>query len=252
VIHRLKQYLPWLILVFYWPLIFIGTHLPRPPEIQIYGNDKTLHFSAYFLLAMVFWFARYGSVRPSVKGRGFYLTIIIMAIYGAVDEITQPLVHRTTDLKDWIGDMGGVLTALGAIYLLRRCFSWLIVYWIGLFIITHWPVKESAFVKIPLFWQQFQVAYHLIAYLILTLLWWRSLSPQPRFVYQSKILILSLLVMIGYAVLDETISVMMGRGFDRVDFFSGCGGVALGVVCSLLLARHYVENNPATDKKLQL
>jgi VanZ family protein len=238
VIHVLKKYLPWLILVFYWPMIFIGTHLPRPPEIRIYGHDKTLHFCAYFLLTLMFWLARYGARRPSFLRRGLYFTILLMALYGAMDEITQPLAHRTTDLMDWISDVSGAMTAIGAIYVLRRCLHWLIVYWAALLAITHWPIPNSAFVTLPLFWRQFQAAYIVAAYLILTLLFWRTLSAEPRFVYRPRILRWTLLAMPGYAAIDGALSWIMGRGFDGRDFFSGCFGVAIGIGCSLLLARH--------------
>ncbi|MFC1783512.1 VanZ family protein, partial [Planctomycetota bacterium] len=210
---RIKHLLPWIVLFIYWPLVFTSTHIPRLPQLRIYGHDVTLHITAYLILTLLYWLARYGRERPGFGSFKVYGVILLMAIYGAVDEITQKLVNRHSDFYDWLSDMGGCVLAIAALYLLRRARHWLIIYWMVMFAITHWP-GEAPFVKLPSFWQQFEVAYIMAGYLILTLLWWRSLCQEGRFIINKSILLTTLYVLLGYAVLDEAISMAMGRGYD--------------------------------------
>lgn len=239
---RIATILPWLILLVYWPLLFVSTHIPRVPQMQIYGRDVTLHFTAYFILTLLYWMARYGKVRPGLAQGRFYAVIILIAVYGALDEITQGLVNRHCDFWDWVSDMSGCVGAMLVLYIMRRWRDWLIAYWLGLFVITHWPVKESAFVNLPLFLQQFQVMYYVMAYLILTLLWWRCLCNRGRYEVNRHILIWSLIIPCCYALLDEVVNKLMGRGFDVVDFLSALAGVGLGIACAMVFAQHHIAD----------
>ncbi|KPK72779.1 MAG: hypothetical protein AMJ79_15510, partial [Phycisphaerae bacterium SM23_30] len=112
--------LPWIILAIYWPLQFVSTHIPHPPQLRIYGHDVTLHIMAYLILTLLYWLARYGKEGPNLRRFKIYGVIFLMALYGAADELTQKLVGRHGDFYDWLSDMGGCLIALAALYLLRR------------------------------------------------------------------------------------------------------------------------------------
>jgi hypothetical protein len=239
---RLKQLLPWIILGVYWPAAFASTHIPGTIPLRVYGHDVTLHLTAYLILTLLYWLARYGKERPDLRGFRVYGVMLMMACYGAIDELTQKLVNRHCDFYDWLSDMGGCILALMLLYFLRRTKHWLIVYWLVLFAVTHWP-DEAPFVKLPSYWQQFEVAYIMLGYAILTLLWWRNLCRQGRFMFNKNILIITLCVLPGYALLDEGISMAMQRGFSGGDFFSGLGGIILGVVCSAALAQHHVVDS---------
>lgn len=242
-IRRCKQILPWLALGTYWPIIFIATHIPiaRMPDLQVFGRDVTLHFTGYLFLTFLFWLARHHRLRPHWGSRYVYIIIGIVATYAAMDEFLQTFVNRNADIIDWLADMAGCLTALAILTLLRRWWHWLVTYWLVLFAITHWPIKDSAFVTLPPFWQQFQILYSFTAYLVLTLLFWRSICPQPRFMISSKIVIVTLILLPFYALMDESLSHLLLRGFDSRDLLAGLCGIVVGFICAAAFAQHHLS-----------
>lgn len=106
--ERLKR--PALVaLALYTLLLLAGTHVPQPPEelVDLAGSDKTLHFAAYATLALL------AGVNLALRG-WFRLTAVLLvffalAVFGALDEITQPLVGRQADVRDWAADVSGVV-----------------------------------------------------------------------------------------------------------------------------------------------
>ena len=238
-ISRIRAFLPWLILGLYWPALFVSTHIPRLPNVKVYGHDVTLHIFFFMVLTLLFWLARYGRFRPSFTERKLYLTVGIMAVYGAVDEFTQKFVGRHCDIVDWYSDMGGVLIALLLLFLLRRPLHWLVAYWLVLLVVTHWPL-EKPLVSLPDFLEQFQLVYVLVGYLILTLLWWRTMCPQPKFMFNKSILISTLFVLPIYALLAEVLCLIMRRGFSGGALLAALAGIMLGVFCSWAFAQHHL------------
>ena len=97
-------------LAIYWLSLFIGTHLPRVPQVLAEQGDKTLHFCAYAGLAslLLAWRISCGLVSM----RTVLLLFVIVAAYGVMDETTQPLVGRFCDLEDWIADIMGASIAM--------------------------------------------------------------------------------------------------------------------------------------------
>ena len=100
-----------IMLLAYWILQFTGTHVPLsddviPPEV----SDKTLHYLAYLGLAylLALWTS---TARPVSKSR-YAALLVIIAVYAAADEISQPLVNRNAELDDWFADMIGTITGL--------------------------------------------------------------------------------------------------------------------------------------------
>ena len=224
--------------------MFASTHLPRPPHLQVFGRDVTLHLCAYLILTLLYWIARHSAVKPDLKNRSIYLTFLLMAAYGAADEITQKIVGRNADIRDWFADVAGIITALVLVFCLRRWRHWLYLYWFALALITHWP-GESPFIKLPGRLQQYQVLYLFVAYLALTLLFWRSLSPKGYFAMSRRIFFSCLVVLPLYALLDEAVNLLMQRGFDETDFFAGLGGIAVGIISSLSFAQHHRTQSAA-------
>ena len=109
------------ILAIYAVAQFTGTHLPNPPSvIEIEGNDKFLHWGAYFGLA--FLLATWRSSKADVTRRALLLIWCLTAVLAMFDEITQliPGVNRDADVSDWIADMLGSACGLLTWFVLRR------------------------------------------------------------------------------------------------------------------------------------
>ena len=252
---HLKKILPWVILAIYWPVLFTSTHIPRLPDLQVFGRDITLHITAYMILTLLFWLAKHGTKRPSIKTVPFYWTLLLMAVYAAVDEITQNFVGRNGDPIDWCSDVAGASIALILLALLRRPRYWLILYWLAFFVLTHWPQKDVALITLPDPWGQFQYFYLFVAYLILTFLWFRSISPEPRFVINKNILLATLYTLPTYALLDEFISYVMQKGFHLSDIIISCSAILLASLCTAAFAQHHTSGDtypaPFNPKNLQ-
>jgi VanZ family protein len=100
-----------LALVAYWLLLFGATHWPQPPDLSdLPGSDKTLHLTAYALLAFLLACTLAGR-RPLTLATAA-IVLAIIAVYGATDELTQPFFGRSAELSDWAADMTGAMLGL--------------------------------------------------------------------------------------------------------------------------------------------
>lgn len=97
----------------YWLLIFSATHLPSAALPATSLGDKTEHFIAYGLLALLLYAWLALTARPSVRRRAVLLTLVLCIGYAAVDELTQPIVGRFCDYRDFLADAVGA--ALGTL-----------------------------------------------------------------------------------------------------------------------------------------
>lgn len=101
-----------------WVAAFVATHIPAAGVPPIAVRDVTLHAIGYFGLATAMWltvFAYRGRA-----GRRAIMVISILAVYGAFDEITQPLVNRCAAWGDWFADVIGVLIAVVLLEIICR------------------------------------------------------------------------------------------------------------------------------------
>ena len=100
---------PGLILAVYWPIIFVGTHLPRfgplRGEPRRYPYDKLAHFACYAILAWLLMLLLLRRVRLTTA---ILSTCLLVAAYGVVDELTQPIIGRTADLWDYVANLAGI------------------------------------------------------------------------------------------------------------------------------------------------
>lgn len=107
-------------LAVYWLALFATTHLPieRLPE-PVADSDKLIHFTAFAGLAALLWlFLR---ARPGgATVRTAALAAAVLVPYAILDEYTQQLVGRHTDVLDGIADVAGITCALLVCELVRR------------------------------------------------------------------------------------------------------------------------------------
>jgi VanZ family protein len=110
--ERRLRWLVWSLTAAYAICLLIMTHLPpaRVPRVRV--TDEVLHFVTYVILAMLLlWSLRY--VR-SMRASGVWVILAVM-IFGAIDEITQPLVGRTASVNDWLSDAAGAVTGVAVV-----------------------------------------------------------------------------------------------------------------------------------------
>jgi VanZ family protein len=103
----------------YWAGLFVLTHLPRlRPPLALRLSDKTMHFAGFAVLAALLAWS--WSLRARFGWQGCLAILAILAVYGVVDEVTQPLVGRRADVADWYADMLGALFGLAAFAAAQR------------------------------------------------------------------------------------------------------------------------------------
>jgi VanZ family protein len=95
------------------------THIPGedvPRMFQADGLDKVEHIVAYGLIMGSFILSLQRPVRPLLLGIG----LAVLAVIAALDETTQPLVHRTASIWDWAGDLTGMAIPCTVFLISRR------------------------------------------------------------------------------------------------------------------------------------
>jgi VanZ family protein len=101
--------------------VFAATHVPtiQLPQVSGWDTDKLVHFAAYFTLATLFVNWRRAAGSRVSRWQTVALCGLLVA-WAAFDELTQPLVRRVADHRDWIADALGVATALVVDRLVQR------------------------------------------------------------------------------------------------------------------------------------
>ena len=101
----------------YWCLLFIATHIPKPPSIHVQHIDKVFHFLAYAGLAFLLAWSL--PTIPRHRILNILLAAFIAMSYGVIDECLQIPVGRTADFYDWLADSLGAVSGLIAYGLMR-------------------------------------------------------------------------------------------------------------------------------------
>ena len=111
-----------LILTGYVLALVTGTHIPLIDpllKVEVDNFDKVLHFSAYavfaFLLATT-WQLSSGILNT----RHLVWAWLALVAFGALDELTQPLVNRDCSVWDLTADALGAAVGLAAFVWVRK------------------------------------------------------------------------------------------------------------------------------------
>ena len=108
------------LLIVYWPFIFILTHIIVPPSIlsQMRASDKSLHFLVYFILIVMFWCSISPEKKAALKSKKVWIVFLILLSYAAIDEWLQGLqAGRTRDFMDFVANAEGLAAGLVLILL---------------------------------------------------------------------------------------------------------------------------------------
>jgi len=113
-----RQKAAFAVLLFYWPTIFILTHIFLPQSIlaQMRASDKALHFLVYFILIILFWFSLSTENKADLRNKKVWMIFLVLIAYGAADEWLQGLyANRTRDFGDFVSNVAGVAAGLAII-----------------------------------------------------------------------------------------------------------------------------------------
>lgn len=98
-------------LAFYWLLLLTLTSipLPEPPKI-LHMSDKIEHILAFSGLAFLINFTIFAQNKfYKLKKHVLISTMLVIAVYGAIDELHQPYFNRICDIYDFLADIVGGL-----------------------------------------------------------------------------------------------------------------------------------------------
>lgn len=121
-----KKWLVYFPLIVYWVIIFIATTIPGRDLPDIGLSDKTEHFAAYMILAVLLNLAlMFQNKFPALKKKAWLFTLIFTLSYAGLDEFHQLFVPgRKCDIFDWLSDTTGVLLGIGFVRLLIIYFKY--------------------------------------------------------------------------------------------------------------------------------
>lgn len=107
-------------------LIFIQSSIPATeyPKIEIWGADKLVHIGVYGVLAAFCYISLIHQEKfPFLLRHALLLSVIIVSLYGASDELHQYFVpNRECEFWDWLADFAGavIMILLVKYYLSKR------------------------------------------------------------------------------------------------------------------------------------
>jgi len=155
-------------LIFYWPLIFIATHIPKVPEwvSETQMSDKTLHFLSYLGLISLVWFTISPYEKVNWRRSKVWIILAVMVWYGAVDEWLQGFVGRQPEVMDFYADLGAVTLGLLVMTMFSFWGAVLALSSILIFVITNVTRGNIAFSNYTL-----NSAFYFLSYTFFTLVW---------------------------------------------------------------------------------
>jgi len=240
--HRRK--LATILLTIYWPTLFILAHIPVPAKVRDAGvSDKVLHFLAYLILVFLFWIVLCPNRKVCWRKAASWAAVVIMVVYGIIDELLQGYVGRSCDRMDLVADLAGAFAGLILLTFLTIWPAALIICGMIIFGMTNVArVKLADYVPVA------NAVFHLVSYAVFTLLWihcmrrFDSLKPAKRRWFAAALALPTamLLVAKGY-------SMSLGKGFPVQDIILSMGGIAavVGVISASALFRQSTAQEPS-------
>lgn len=245
-LHRQK--LTIILLSFYWPFIFILTHIPIPQLVRKAGVfDKILHFVAFLILVFLLWFSINPYRKVNWRKTTVWWVFLVIAGYALLDEWLQIYsIGRSADLADFLANLTGALAGLFLFTFLTFWPASLIVSGVSIFLLTN-LTKANLSLLLP--WPD--LTFHLLAYGFFTALWiqyiWFYLSLKPP---KIKWLIIALAVPGAFLLAAKSFSLISGRSFSRPAFTASIIGI-IAIIFTFyvvaLLHRWFAQKLPRSD-----
>ncbi len=232
----LRQKLTIVSLLFYWPGIFILTHIPlaRVPSWVIGAHiyDKTFHYFAYLVLVFLLWFAISPYRKVNWRRAAVWWILFVVVWYGVFDEWLQGYVGRDPDVMDFFTDLAGTLTGLILLSIFPFWPASLGLTAAAIFVLTNF-MQANLTDSLPVT----NAVFHLLAYGFFTMVWIRYMyhllpikAPQPKW------LIGALAVPTGFLLAVELFFTAAGNGFRLSCTIVSAVGIAAVVITIYLIA----------------
>lgn len=239
----LRQKIIIVILSTYWVALLIATHIPLPKIIyQAHVSDKWLHFLSFMNLVFLLWFSFRPDDKVHWRQRLVWLLLLVVCVYGGLDELTQPYFGRTCDLFDFLANVAAIITGLLIVTFLSFWQALPVLLAITIFGVTN-LARANLSKLIPIS----DILFHIFAYAGFTLCWIQFMR-----IYLPRVTgIWRLLVAIGIPVslllVVKTASLLTGRHFAATDLLFAVLGIS-GVV-SVSYLTGFIQFLPKPDLK---
>ena len=229
-----RQKLTLILLLFYWPAIFVLSHLPRVPDwvIGVPVSDKTLHYLAYLVLVFLLWFSINPDRKVNWRGTNVWWVLLVVVWYGALDEWLQRYVGRNPDLVDFLADLAGMVTTLVVLWIFSFWSASVAVTGVVIFVLTNFT-RANPVDLLP----RASTVFYLLAYAFFSLLWIRCIyhqfllkAPQPKWLAAALVLPVAFLAGV------ELFSEVAGNGFKLWRVVISTAGIAGAVFTIFLIA----------------
>ena len=233
-------------LVFYWPTLFILSHIPMPQLVrQADVSDKGLHFLAYLILTFLLWSAINPNKKVNWRNATAWWILLVVILYSICDELLQGYVRgRSCDATDFVANLAGTLTGLIMLSVFTFWPACLVVTGVTIFGLTN-----IARVNIADLLPVTNTAFHFFAYAFFTLLWiqyiqhlTKLVAPKPKWLIVASILPMSLLMAVKLG------SLILGRSCTVTDVLVSAIGIAI-VVGTIFVSR--LRKNQISKIKMQ-
>jgi len=244
-----RQKLAIAVLALYWPALFVLAHIPIPRLVHnARVSDKTLHFLAYLILVFLLWFAISPDRKASWRRAAGWWVLLVLTVYGVVDELLQGYVGRNCDVRDLGANLAGILAGLILLSLFTFWPAALMVAGATIFGLTN-ITRTNLAKQLPTTMAMF----HLFSYATFTLLWIRYMRYRPSLrVSRAKWLIVALALPTALLLIVKSFSIILGKELVVKDIVLSVVGIAAVVVIISLTALFRRTQSQAQDQKPQI
>jgi VanZ family protein len=225
----LRQKLTLIPLVLYWPALFVLSHIPIPKMVyKAQVSDKSLHFIAYLVLVFLLWFAINPDRKVSWRKAGAWCVLLVVAWYGAADEVLQSFVGRSCDAMDFLSNLAGTLAGLILFTFLTFWPALLAVTAITVFLLTNLAGTNPAELM-----PRASMAFYMLAYGFLAGLWVWNMRPLlstkgPRL----KWLVAALVPPMVFLAIVKVFALMLDKPFSATGVISSAAGIVIVVAAA--------------------
>lgn len=213
---RFWRRLIFVVLFFYWPLIFVLTHISIPLDLlrKMQASDKALHFLVYFILSVLLWYAAGSLERVKWSRPAIWFILSILILYATGDEWLQGFTEgRTRDISDLAANCAGFLSGVAVVSFLP--FQRAVIVCTSIAVLVFTNAVRFDFVG----WLNFvKMLFLSCSFVILTYFWCVYISSFSRFrVARFARLTAALAVPAAVLLLAKLLSYVTGRSFTITD-----------------------------------